>query len=127
MRKSIPDEPPRLPIKLEPVSNGEFVPAPADPRIAAIQRRAHAGAAAAARRLGVSRRDFLQTSCGAATVLLAIDQLAGCGGRYQVPPEAALERDAADAALAGDELIFDVQTHHVSAERRWWDADRPTL
>jgi hypothetical protein len=126
-RKTAPDDPGRLPIKLGPASNGEFAPPPLEPRVAEVQRRAHAHATVAARRLGISRRDFLASSSGAATVLLALDA-SGCGhGRYNVPPEAATDRAAADEALRGDELIFDVQTHHVSTERRWWDATRPTL
>jgi uncharacterized protein len=126
-RKSSSDEPPLLPIKLDPVSNGEFAPPPPDPRIRAVQRLAHERAAESARRLGMSRRDFLRTSSGAATVLLALNELGGCGGRYDVPKEAATDPAAADKALAGEELIFDVQTHHVSGDRRWWQADRPTL
>src|SRR5688572_26202528 len=101
MRKSEPDEAPRLPIKLEPCSNGEFVPPPPPPRLAEIEQRAHATAAAAAHRLGVSRRDFLATTSGSAAVLLAINQLGCKGGGYQVPPEAVHEPAAADAALAG--------------------------
>ena len=126
-RKTAVEEPPRLPIKLDPASNGEFAPPPLDPRIAEVQRRAHAHAAEAARRLGVSRREFLASTSGAATVLLALDQVGCGGGRYKVPSEAATDRVAADEVLTGDELIFDVQTHHVSTERRWWDASRPTL
>jgi uncharacterized protein len=126
-RKSNPEEPPLLPVKLDPVSNGEFEPRPANPRIAAVQALAHRRAAESARSLGLSRRDFLRTSSGAATVLLAINQLSGCGGRYQVPKEAERDRAAADQALSGDDLIFDVQTHHVAGERRWWQADVPTL
>jgi hypothetical protein len=87
-RKSRPDEPPLLPVKLDPVSNGEFVPPPLDPRVRAAQRRAHARAEVAARRLGVSRRDFLATSAGAATVFLALNEIGCSGGRYDVPPEA---------------------------------------
>ena len=125
-RKSAPEEAPRLPIKLDPCSNGEYVPPPPDPRTVAAQARAHVRAAEAARRLGVSRRDFLRTSSGAATVLLALNEF-GCGGKYNVPAEAAQDPAAADEALAGDELIFDVQTHHVSNERPWWKADQHTL
>jgi uncharacterized protein len=129
-KKSTPEPPPRLPIKLEPVSNGEFEPRPADARLGAIQRLAHERAAEHARRLGLSRRQFLGTSAGAATVLLAVNQL-GCGngkngGRYVIPEAAAEDDAAARASLEGDELIFDVQTHHVTDERQWWDADRPT-
>ncbi|HWM85094.1 MAG TPA: amidohydrolase family protein [Kofleriaceae bacterium] len=126
-RKSRAEGPPLLPIKLDPVSNGEFEPRPPDPRIQAVQRLAHERAAEAARRLGQSRREFLRSSCGAATVLLALNELGCGGGRYDVPREAATEKAAADQALGGKELIFDVQTHHVSGDRRWWEADVPTL
>jgi predicted TIM-barrel fold metal-dependent hydrolase len=127
-RKSEHEDRPRLPIKLDPVSNGEFVPQEPDPRVRAAQALAHERAAAAARRTGVSRREFLASSAGAATVLLALNEVAGCGGgRYDVPREAGHDQAAAGQALGGQELIFDVQTHHVSGDRSWWQADRPTL
>jgi uncharacterized protein len=75
----------------------------------------------------VPRRDFLRTTCGAATVFLALNQLGCSGGRYRVRPEAALEPAAANEALSGDEFIFDVQTHAVSAERPWWETSEPSL
>jgi uncharacterized protein len=129
-RKSVPEPPPRLPIKLDPVSNGEFVPRPLDPRVAEAQRRALARADESARRVGLSRRDFLRSSAGAATVFLALNELSACGGkagRYAVPREAGEDEAAAREALAGDEFVFDVQTHHVSDERQWWQANVPTL
>jgi uncharacterized protein len=128
-RKSRADEPPLLPVKLDPVSNGEFVPPPAHPRVREAQRRAHAQAEVAARRLGMSRRAFLGTSAGAATVFLALNELGCRGGGYQVPKEAGHDQAAAQEALGGGgELIFDVQTHHVAADRRWWEAKKvPTL
>ena len=36
---------------------------------------------------------------------------------YEVPEAAALDEDAADAALGGDECVVDVQTHWVAPER----------
>jgi hypothetical protein len=109
------------------VSNGEYVPPPMTPRIAEIQRRAHEIAEATAKRLGVSRRDFLHTAGGSAACLLAINSLGCGGGKYNVAPEAPLEPAVAEDKLTGDELIFDVQTHHVSVERKWWEAKEPTL
>ena len=110
----------RLPIKLEPVSNGEFVPRPEDPRLAVVRRVAHEQAGENARRLGLSRRQFLESTCGAATVLLAMNHVLGCrGAGYDLPTESALDADAARASLSGDELVFDVQTHHVSPSRPW--------
>src|SRR5688572_30040637 len=127
VRKSWPELPLRLPIKLEPASNGELVPRPLDARTARVIRRAHDIAADAARAVGCSRRELLQSTCGAAAVFLALNELGCGGGRYDVPGEASRDRAAADAALGGEQLVFDVQTHHVSADRRWWESDQPTL
>jgi predicted TIM-barrel fold metal-dependent hydrolase len=136
-KKSAPDPSLRLPIKLGPVSNGEFFPRPLAPEVARVQRRALERADAAARHIGMPRRDFLASSAGAATVLLALNEL-GChgsgpganspkGGGYAVPEEAAHDPAAADAVLKGDEFIFDVQTHHVSGERPWYETQEPNL
>jgi uncharacterized protein len=63
----------RLPIKLDPTSNGEYVPVPLAPANLAANRLAHEYATANARRLGISRRKFLISSCGAASTLLAFN------------------------------------------------------
>lgn len=126
-KKSAPDESPRLPVKIDTTTNGEFFPAPLDPRVRVAVREAHVRIAESARLVGMSRREFVRTSCGAATVLLALNEAtSGCGGHYAVPKEAALEPSAAKV-LEGDELVFDVQTHHVATEREWWRAPRPTM
>ena len=61
---------PGLPIKLGPCSNGEFDPAPLSPIAEAAVGRAREACNRNARRLGVSRRQFLLSLCGAATTLL---------------------------------------------------------
>ena len=127
MKKSAPDDCLRLPIKLDSTSNGEYWPRPATPALREVERRAFTGAIESAKKLGVSRRDFLASTCGAATVLLAMNELGCGGGRYQVPKEAAREPKVADATLKGDELVFDVQVHQVSADRVWWKSDKPSL
>lgn len=125
-RKSEPEPPLRLPIKLGPVSNGEFFPEPMSPRLRAVQREALRRSEEHARRKNVSRRDFLASSCGAATVLLALDAVSGCGssssgGHYDVDPEAQLDEAVAERSLGGDEFVFDVQTHRVGTDRRWFE------
>ncbi len=69
----------RLPLVLGPVSNGEFLPAatsPADIRLAeAVLERA----GAAADRLGLDRRRFLQTTGGMAALLATVN-VAACSG-----------------------------------------------
>ncbi len=112
-----------LPIELGPCSNGEYDPAPLSPVVREAVRRARNDCDENARRTGVSRRRFLQSACGAATTLLAITACADestehilrrkPGGTYTVPPTAAVDPDAARAALAGDEFVFDVQGHFL--------------
>jgi hypothetical protein len=111
------DDDPGLPISFGPVSNGEYHPPPLTALERAAQRRALADCDANARRLGVSRRTFLLSLCGAATTLLAIqacsdDKNGGrSGGTFRLPTSTTLDEDEARARLAGDEVIFDVQTH----------------
>jgi hypothetical protein len=127
MKKSAPDADLRLPVKLDATSNGEYWPRPLDRALREVRRRAFDTAIENARRLGVGRREFLESACGAATVFLALNQLSCGGGSYQVPQAAALEPEVAEGTLGGKEFIFDVQTHQVSAERVWWREDRPSL
>jgi hypothetical protein len=125
-KKSAPDDDTRLPIKIDSTTNGEYWPRPLDARLEWVRRVSVERATAAARRLGITRRDFLRSTCGAATVLLAINETACGGGSYALPAEAAHE-PAAAKPLDGDELIFDVQVHHVSTERPWYQDRRPNL
>jgi predicted TIM-barrel fold metal-dependent hydrolase len=127
MKKSAPEDELRLPVKLDATSNGEYWPRPLDRALRDVRRRALKDALENARRLGVGRREFLESACGAATVLLALNQLSCGGGSYRVPESAALEPEVAESVLGGNELIFDVQTHQVSAERVWWREDEPNL
>ncbi len=121
---STPDD--ELPIKLDSTSNGEYLPVPLSPELRWVRKEARRRADANARRLGLSRREFFRSSAGAATVLLTLNEVA-CGGTYRVPKEGALDSAAADGALAGDEFIFDVQTHHVDLTRPWWKDPRPNM
>ncbi len=113
----------RLPIKLDTTSNGEFMPGalgtPAWYANVLAQRRA----AATAKRLGLSRRAFLKSACGAAATLLAMNdafaRLGQVGGHFAVAPEAAWETSLAQATLSGNEFIFDVQGHHVNPQGAW--------
>lgn len=134
-RKSEPEHPLKLPIDLDPVSNGEYLPIPKSETIRRVQEHAWERVAENAKRLGVSRRAFLRTSCGAATVLASMNTLLGCGGggantrrrgepaggNFAVPPEAELDEAAAREAVGGDDFIFDVQTHRVATDRDWYE------
>ncbi len=113
----------RLPIKIDPTSNGEFRPVPLPESVARANALAAERLTAHAARVGLARRAFLQSLCGAATTLLTLNQAfaarANRGGAFRLPAEAAFETAAAKSALAGDEFIFDVQTHMVDPAGQW--------
>lgn len=113
------DMDPGLPIKLDPVSNGEYAPIPATAMVREAQRRARQMCEDNARRIGMSRRRFLLSSMGAATTLAA---LAACssessdegkppGGNYNVPDDAMVDPDAALDTLGDDMPVIDMQCH----------------
>jgi len=112
----------RLPIKLDTTSNGEFEPVPLSRANRHANHLAEQAAEANAKRLGLGRRDFLLSACGAASTLLsfnAANAAAGrAGGFFDLSAEAALE-PAAAASLEGDEFIFDVQGHYVDPTEAW--------
>jgi uncharacterized protein len=112
-----------LPIKVDPTSNGEFRPVPLTETVARANALAAERIGANARRVGLARRTFLQSLCGAATTLLTLNEAfaarGNTGGAFRLPKEGALETAAAESALAGDEFIFDVQTHMVDPAGGW--------
>ncbi|MFP5326154.1 MAG: hypothetical protein ACLGHT_01575, partial [Acidimicrobiia bacterium] len=84
------------------------------------RRRAREMGERAARGLGMDRRAFLRTLCGAAVSLVALDACnrdsardAGRepGGRFDVPTTSTTDAAEARDALAGEERIVDVQGH----------------
>jgi predicted TIM-barrel fold metal-dependent hydrolase len=127
MKKSAVNTQERLPVKLDSTSNGEYWPRTGDLALHAVRRTAMERATANARNLHLSRREYLASTCGVATVLLALNELGCSGGRYQVKPEAPLDAAAANESLVGKEFIFDVQTHEVSGNRVWWVSGQPSL
>jgi len=111
MRKGLTTEIP-LPTRL--VSNEEFPPLPQTPEQQQIEARILADAARLAKRLGVSRREFLRTSGGMATSLLAMNAV--FGRFFDVSPVEAVERAAFQEKTGAPVFIFDVQLHYVSAD-----------
>jgi predicted TIM-barrel fold metal-dependent hydrolase len=114
----------RLPIKLDATSNGEFEPVPLSTANRAANRLAHEAATANAKRLGLGRREFLISACGAASALLAFNTAnAAAGNRdgfFELEAEAALEPQLAQARLGSrGEFIFDVQGHFVDPTGAW--------
>jgi len=108
----------RLPLPMSDVSNGEWCPRPptAKQRLAARLLGEEAGRRA--RRLGLTRAEFLRSAAGTATAFMVLNQVHGLDqwGDAAVLP---LKREHCDDPAAGRErlrqqyFIVDVQTHHV--------------
>lgn len=123
MKHRIDPDGTRLPIKLDSTSNGEFEPRPLSQTNRRANRLAHAWATENARHRGLSRREFLISSCGAATTLLAFNlanAAAGkTGGFFDMEKAAAIDPDFAAQSLEGREFIFDIQGHFVNPQGAW--------
>ena len=133
-----PDDPAPLPLRPGPVSNGEFVPAPASATDTWIARETLDQAERIADRLGMDRRRFLQSAGGVAAMLTALN-VAACSAaakrarsaghpsrwrrrHHRAARSSRLRRaifEACEHALGGSEFIFDVHTHHVMPDRPW--------
>jgi predicted TIM-barrel fold metal-dependent hydrolase len=101
-----------IPLPTALVSNEEFAPLPQTPAQRRVEQRILADAARLAPRLGLSRRDFLRTSGGMATSLLAMNAV--FGPFFDVLPVEASEPAAFKARSGDAPFIFDVQLHYVS-------------
>jgi len=113
----------RLPIKLDTATNGEYAPIPLEPVHHEARHLAFEAASLNAKRLGLTRRNFLVSACGAASTLLAMNaayaRFGPRGGFYEIPDDAALDQYAARSAVDGNEFIFDVQGHFVNPQGAW--------
>jgi hypothetical protein len=110
MRRGLRTEVP-LPTRL--VSNEEFPPLPQTAAQRAVENRILAAAGRLAPRLGLSRRDFLRTSGGVATSLLAMNAV--FGRFFDVLPVGAADPAAFQERTGAPFFIFDVQVHYVGA------------
>jgi predicted TIM-barrel fold metal-dependent hydrolase len=124
MTRPLDPEGKRLPIKLDTTSNGEFVPVPLSGPNRAANRLAHELASSNSKRLGISRRRFLVSSCGAASTLLAFNMANAAAGRtggfFDLEKETSLDLQLAQARTGGKgEFIFDVQGHFVDPGGAW--------
>src|SRR5262249_11548480 len=111
------DAPPPIPTRI--ASNEEFIPPPPSPQQLEYAARLEAISADAARRQGLSRRDFLRTGSGMAAALLALNQV--FGDVYEVSAEEVADQQAFKEKWPKEQFIFDVQTHHVDISRKWYD------
>jgi predicted TIM-barrel fold metal-dependent hydrolase len=113
----------RLPIKIDSTSNGEYEPIPISMVNQQANKLALDLAGENAKRSAKSRRQFLISSCGAASTLLAFNQANAYhnkrGGYFDVRQESALDSASASAQVEGGEFIFDVQGHYVNPKGDW--------
>ena len=119
----IPPRRPLLPMFLRRLTNGEYAPVPHTPLQRRVVAQIRAEAPKAATRLSLPLADYWASRQGTAAALRALDEAYG-GGFYNIPEAAALDRNAADAALGGNQLVIDVQTHYVSdrvPQKDWAD------
>ncbi|MBI1913330.1 MAG: amidohydrolase family protein [Planctomycetes bacterium] len=108
-----------LPIPARIASNEEFIPPPPSPQQLEYAARLDTISAEAAKRQGLSRRDFLRTGSGMAAALLALNQV--FGDVYEVSAEEVADQEAFKEKWPKEQFIFDVQTHHVDVSRKWYD------
>jgi len=116
-----PDLIPWLPFPLAPVSNGEWCPPPPSREQKQVMRLLGEEADVRAKKLGLSRRDFLRTAAGTATAYMVMNQvhgLANAGDGAVLPVTMEQTQDPAVAAglFDADYFVVDVQLHHVGLE-----------
>jgi len=103
----------RSPIPTQMVSNGEFMPAPQTTQQRQVEERIKELADGFGGKLGLNRRQFLQTSCGMAAAFLAMNAV--YGSVFTVDPAEAADPGAAAERLKelAHQFIFDDQVHFV--------------
>ncbi len=100
-------------------SNEEFIPPAQSKQEREVVDRLRVLADKNAKKLGLSRRRFLQTSCGMAAAMLCFNEV--FGKTYEVDPIEALEAAAWEEKWPKDQdFILDNQTHHVDVEADWY-------
>src|SRR5215203_3069766 len=102
------------PIPTQIVSNGEFLPPKQSEMQRRVERRIFELAEENGKRLGLSRRQFMQTSCGMAAAFVAMNEVYGANV-FQVAAAEASEPELtrARAQTLSSQFIFDVQTHFI--------------
>ena len=92
-----------LPVKVDSTSNGEFRPVPLTEHVARANSEAKLRIGEHAGRVGLGRRAFLQSLCGAATTLLTLNDafaaLGNIGGLFRMPEESAFDTAARRSEL----------------------------
>jgi predicted TIM-barrel fold metal-dependent hydrolase len=122
VRKCFADDekPVQSPIPTEFFSNEEFIPPTQSLEQERWETRIGEMADRCAKRLGVSRRSFLQSTGGMAVAMLTYNEV--FGRTYDVDSIEALDPAAYAEKWPKTDFIFDNQTHHVDVESRWFEA-----
>ncbi|MEQ9319266.1 MAG: amidohydrolase family protein [Polyangiaceae bacterium] len=131
MKKSQPDPALESPIPFRTGCNGEFAPRPETSKDRLAERTFRDRVTERARKLGISRREFVGSVLGTTTALGVINTVYGCGsesgaggaggtgaGGYGVGGDM-MDPDEQCEVVEGHEFIFDVQTHHVNPDGAW--------
>jgi predicted TIM-barrel fold metal-dependent hydrolase len=106
-------EPFQGPVPTRMISNGEYMPHPQTAQQRHVEQRVQEIADKAAKRLGVSRREFLSGSGGMAASFMAINEVFG-KQFFKVDPIELFEPAAsAERGTPSDLFVFDDQTHIV--------------
>jgi predicted TIM-barrel fold metal-dependent hydrolase len=105
-------EPFQAPVPTRMVSNGEYMPHPQTDEQRRVEQRVKEIANAAAKKLGMTRRQFLETTGGLAASFLAMNEV--YGATFKVDPVELFEPAAHDVnGPPADLFVFDDQTHIV--------------
>jgi len=106
-------EPFQGPVPTRMISNGEYMPHPQTQQQKHVEQRVQELADRAAKKLGVSRREFLSNSGGMAASFLAINEVFG-KKFFDVEPVEMFEPAAwKERGTPSDLFVFDDQTHIV--------------
>src|SRR5262245_22820768 len=108
-----------LPIPSRIASNEEFIPPPQTRQQKKYEARLKEISEKAAKRQGLSRRDFLRTGSGMAAAMLALNEV--FGNCYDVSADEVRDPAAFAEKWPKEQFIFDVQTHHVDVSRKWYE------
>src|SRR5437868_1152109 len=108
-----------LPIPSRIASNEEFIPPPQSPEQKEYENRLAEISERAAKRQGLSRRNFLRTGSGMAAALWALNQV--FGDCFAVDAAEIEDQKAFEEKWPKEQFIFDIQTHHVDVAKKWYD------
>ncbi|MEE2674449.1 MAG: amidohydrolase family protein [Myxococcota bacterium] len=109
---------PETPFPFHSVSNGEWCPPAPNAKQRAAAKLYVAESEKRARRLGMTRREFMQTAAGTATAFMVLNTIHGLPSHASeavlpVTPEQCDDPEAARELFSSRPFVVDVQLHHV--------------